>query len=183
MIFIVSGPGGVGKGTIVRKLVSRDPTLWLSRSWTTRNPRPSEDFDAYKFVTADQFRAHAQAGGFLEWVEFLGNYYGTPIPDPPQGTDLLLEIELKGAQKVRKLYPEAIVILVVAPSVEVQAERLRQRGENEERIRERIDFGTREMKAGETIADEILVNDDLDTAVEGLGAIVDRYRLDGRPPV
>lgn len=176
MIFVVSGPGGVGKGTIVRRLVATDPTLWLSRSWTSRPPRPDEDHSAYKFVSADEFRAHAQAGKFLEWVEFLGNYYGTPLPEPPPGTDLLLEIELKGAQHVRKLYPEAVLILVAAPSIEEQRQRLRRRGEADERIQERIDFGVREMVTGEKVADEILVNDDLETAVEALRSIIDKYR-------
>lgn len=176
MIFVVSGPGGVGKGTIVRRLVATDPTLWLSRSWTSRAPRPGEDQSAYNFVTADEFRAHAQAGKFLEWVEFLGNYYGTPLPDPPPGTDLLLEIELKGAQHVRKLYPEAVLVLVAAPSVEEQRARLSRRGEDAERIQERIDFGIREMATGEKIADEMLVNDDLDTAVDALRSIIEKYR-------
>ncbi len=112
----------------------------------------------------------------MEWVEFLGSYYGTPLPDPPPGTDLLLEIELKGAQHVRKLYPEAVLILVAAPSLEVQAARLRRRGEAEERIQERIEFGVREMATGEKVADEILVNDDLDTAVETLRSIIEQYR-------
>ncbi len=176
MIFIVSGPGGVGKGTVVRELVSRDPTLWLSRSWTTRARRPGESDDAYNFVTVDEFRAHIDAGGFLEWVDFLGSMYGTPIPDPPPGKDVLLEIELKGAQSVRAHNPEAIVILLVPPSIEVQRERLRKRGDSEERIAQRVSFGEKEMAHGHEIADEILVNDDLETAVVSLAGIVEKYR-------
>jgi guanylate kinase len=176
VIFIVSGPGGVGKGTIVKDLVTRDPLLWLSRSWTTRPRRPGEDADAYVFVTPEEFRRRADAGGFLEWVEFLGNFYGTPMPKAPHGKDLLLEIELVGAKKVHATHPEAVIVLVVPPSIEIQRERLRRRGDPPERIEERVEKGRREMETGREIADEIVVNDDLETAVRALGDIVSRYR-------
>jgi guanylate kinase len=176
MIFIVSGPGGVGKGTIVRELVALDPSLWLSRSWTTREQRPGEASDAYKFVTEADFRAHVDNGGFLEWVNFLGNFYGTPVPAPPPGHDILLEIELEGAQKVRALFPEAILILVVPPSIEVQRERLERRGDDPARIEERIERGRFEMTQGKGLVDEIVINDDLETAVQALAAIVGKYR-------
>lgn len=176
MIFIVSGPGGVGKGTIVKELVARDPDLWLSRSWTTRPRRPGEDPNAYTFVTPEEFNARVDAGGFLEWVEFLGNCYGTPTPEAPPGKDLLLEIELVGAKVVHARHPEATIVLVVPPSIEVQRERLRGRGDPPERIEERVEKGRREMETGRKIANEIVVNDDLETAVQALADIVSRYR-------
>lgn len=176
MIFIVSGPGGAGKGTIVQELVSVVPRLWLSRSWTTRPRRPGEAPDAYEFTTEEEFRHRIESDGFLEWVEFLGNFYGTPIPNAPDGTDTILEIELKGAQKVREVRPDAIVILVVPPSIEEQRNRLRHRGEAEGRIEERVEMGRKEMVVGEKIADEIVVNDELEAAVQALADIVDKYR-------
>ena len=179
MIIIVSGPGGVGKGTIVRELVKREPKLWLSRSWTTRSRRPGEAEDAYEFVSDEQFQERIDAGGFLEWVEFLGNRYGTPMPHPPGDSDLLLEIELQGAQKVRAVQPGAVVVLVVPPSIEVQRQRLRGRGDDEARIEERIEKGRREMVTGREIANEIVVNDDLETAVQALADIVEKYRNQG----
>lgn len=176
MIFIVSGPGGVGKGTLVKELVKRDERLWLSRSWTTRKRRDHETAEAYEFVDDATFSEQIAKGGFLEWVEFLGNRYGTPMPSAPPGMDVLLEIELQGAQKVRALQPEAVLILIDAPSVEEQRKRLGRRGEDAARIEERVAFGRREMDNGRKVADEVVINDDLETAVETLAAIVAKHR-------
>ena len=180
MILVICGPGGVGKGTIVARLVAADPQLWLSRSWTTRGRRPGEAADAYTFVTREQFTARVAAGGFLEWAEFLGNLYGTPLPDPPAGRDVLLEIEVQGAAQIRDRFPDAVIILVVPPSSEVQAERLRGRGEPEEQVRRRLVAGAQEIAAGRHLADHEVVNDDLDRAVAEVAGIIDGYRA--RPP-
>ncbi|MDP4642740.1 MAG: guanylate kinase, partial [Ilumatobacteraceae bacterium] len=105
IVFVVSGPGGVGKSTVVGELVKRDSELWLSQSWTTRERRPGEADDAYNFVSRDAFEAHIVAGGFLEWTTFLGNYYGTPLPTPTIGKDIVLEIEVDGASQVKQQHP------------------------------------------------------------------------------
>lgn len=128
LVIVVSGPGGVGKSTIVEKLVQRDAHLWLSRSWTTREQRPGEATDAYRFVTRQEFEDNIAANGFLEWTDFLGNLYGTPMPNPPIGKDVVLEIEVDGAQQVKRLNESALLLFVLPPSRQEQKARLRGRG-------------------------------------------------------
>jgi len=181
LIFVVSGPGGVGKGTIVARLRQGLPELWVSRSWTTRVRRPGEPNTAYTFVDRESFVAHAAAGGFLEWAELDANHelYGTPWPDPPPGAKVLLEIDLQGAAQVRRRHPEAVVVLVVAPSAEVQVARMRERGDGEEQVQARLALGLEEERIGRELADHVVVNDELDRAVEEVAGILARYP---RPP-
>jgi guanylate kinase len=176
LIIVVSGPGGVGKGTIVDAVVKRDPRLWLSRSWTTRDRRPHEHEDAYVFVTTEEFERRIAAGGFLEWTEFLGNYYGTPIPDPGDKRDIVLEIEVDGAQQVKKIQPDALLIFVLPPSREEQERRLRGRGDPNDKVLARVRKAEDEEPIGRALADHIVVNDDLDETIDEMLAIIESNR-------
>ena len=143
------GPGGAGKGTLAGELVARDPTLWLSRSWTTRSPRPGErEREAYVFVDRRTFEEAIGEGRFLEWAEFLDQLMGTPIPDPPAGSDVLLEIDIQGAEQVLARRPDATVILLLPPSAEIQAQRLAARGDDDEHIARRVELGRSEVVRG-----------------------------------
>jgi len=177
-VFVVFGAGGVGKGALVGRLLELRPGLWLSRSWTTRARRPGEPEDAYVFTDRGSFLARAEAGGFIEWNEFAGNghFYGTPTLEPPPGHDVLLEIDLNGARQVKKRYPGAVLVLVVAPSSEVRAQRLRSRGDEEAAVRRRLELGEAEEAAGRLVADHVVVNDDLQRAASELAGIVDMHR-------
>jgi guanylate kinase len=179
LIIVVSGPGGVGKGTIVDALVRRDPRLWLSRSWTTRNRRNGEAEDAYVFTDTEAFERHISEGGFLEWTEFLGNYYGTPRPnrlDDPTAPDIVLEIELDGAQQVKRQYPDAVLIFVLPPSREEQERRLRGRGDPGDKVLARLRKAEHEEPIGCQQADYVVVNDELDRTVDEMLSIIARER-------
>lgn len=174
MILVLSGPGGVGKGTVVRRLLEVEPRLRLSRSWSTRPRRPDEPEDAYTFVDRPTFEAHLAKGGFLEFDEFLGNLYGTPVPDTLDDVDhdLLLEINVQGAEQVRRHRPDALVVLLVAPTREVQEARLRERGDDDEHVAQRLALADAEEAKGRALADAIVVNDDLDQAVAEVAGIL-----------
>jgi guanylate kinase len=148
----------------------------LSRSWTTRPRRDGEAEDAYVFVTEEHFRRHASAGGFLEWAEFLGHLYGTPVPSAPPGSDVLLEIDVQGAEQVLAKCPEAVVILLLPPSSEVQRERLEHRGDSADHVRRRIDKGREEVARGRRLARHEVVNTTVDQAVDELAGIVSATR-------
>ena len=174
MILVLSGPGGVGKGTVVRRLLDVDPRLRLSRSWTTRPRRSGEPEDDYTFVDAATFEVRLANQGFLEHDEFLGNLYGTPAPDTLDDTDhdLLLEINVQGAAQVRAHRPDALVVLLVAPSRAVQESRLRARGDDDGHVAKRLALADVEEAKGRALADAVVVNDDLDRAVAEVAGIV-----------
>ena len=182
LIIIVSGPGGVGKGTIVDALIRRDTSLTLSRSWTTREKRPGEHEDAYMFTSREHFEQHRDNGGFLEWTEFLGNYYGTPIPDLSSGRDIVLEIEVDGAQQVKVRHPDSVLVFVLPPSRDEQRRRLIGRGDPGHKVLERLRKAEEEEPIGLALADFTIVNDDLGRTVDELVEIISELRASTAVP-
>lgn len=176
LILIVSGPGGAGKGTLVDALIERDPKLWLSRSWTTRARREGEPEDAYVFVDRSRFVERIESGGFLEWTEFLGNLYGSPLPPDEPTRDIVLEIELNGAEQVKKHHPSAILVFVAPPSRDEQRRRLEARGDSPDHVVERLRKAEEEEQRGSREADVVVVNDNLARAVAEVEAVIGAAR-------
>jgi guanylate kinase len=127
-------------------------------------------------VDRDRFQERIDAGGFLEWAEFLGHLYGTPLPEAPPGTDVVLEIDLQGARQVKERHPDALVVLLVPPSPEVQRERLRHRGDDAAEVDRRIAKGAEEMRLGRELTPFVVVNDEVDRAVSEVAGILDIHR-------
>lgn len=176
MVIVVSGPGGVGKGTIAELLVERLDNLWLSRSWTTREIRPGEDKEGYVFVSRQEFESAIENKDFLEWTEFHGNLYGTPIPKAPDGFDVLLEIDVNGALSVVEESLEALLIFVDTPSIEDQERRLRGRGDPEEEVIRRILEGEKERQIASELGATVVINDDLERAIDEISALITAQR-------
>lgn len=164
---------------MIHRLLESDQRLWLSRSWTTRAPRQGEATDAYTYVTREEFEARRDAGAFLEWAEILGELYGTPWPSPPAGSDVVLEIDVQGARQVLSKRPDAICVLLLAPSEDVQVARLSGRGDPDDHIRRRVELGRRETEEARHIAGHVIVNDDLEATVLQLLAIIEAGRAAG----
>jgi guanylate kinase len=178
-LIILSGPAGSGKSTIIRRLLKETNwSLRLSVSATTRAPRAGEvEGVHYYFQSKEVFRAEIEAGEFLEWAEVFGNYYGTlkreVEPYRLQGTGVLLDVDVKGCEQVRRQCPDAVSIFLRVSSMETYEKRLRDRKtETEASLRKRLEGAKLELvRAGEY--DHQVINDDLDTAVAAIRAIID----------
>ena len=174
---VLSGPSGVGKGTLVALLRERYPQLWLSVSATTRAPRPGEQEGVhYFFHSKESFEQLVASGGLLEWATFAGNSYGTPRQPVEQqlasGVPVLLEIELEGARQVRSSCPEAFQIFLKPPSLAELERRIRGRGtDSEEAIQRRLQRAELELKA-EAEFDAAVENSDLDQALARLEVLM-----------
>jgi len=181
-LFIVCAPSGAGKSSLVKALIEADPVIRLSVSYTTRAPRPGEeDGNHYHFVDVETFRDMLNRGDFLESAEVYGNYYGTSqswIEEQIRaGRDLLLEIDWQGAAQVRKLFPRAVNLFILPPSLAELKRRLEGRGQDSAEV-----IGRRLAAAQEDIShaysfDYLVVNDDFDTALSDIRAIVRACRL------
>ena len=175
--FIICGPSGVGKGTVVARLLASDPTLYFSVSATTRAPRNGEvDGVHYHFLSREQFQQWIAEDAFLEHAEFVGNYYGTPKKyvdaAMEQGRDVLLDIEIQGAEQVHRQRPEVVRIYVAPPSWAELERRLIGRGtEDLEKVRSRLERGRQEFAAAGSF-DYFVINDTVDNAVTEIRAIM-----------
>jgi guanylate kinase len=176
-LIVLTGPSGVGKGTLMRSLLKRHPELYFSVSATTRSPRPGEiDGKNYYFISRSKFEQLVAEGEFLEWAEFAGNYYGTPreavLNQIQSGKLVVLEIELEGARQIRVSFPSALSIFILPPSFEELEKRIRDRAQDsEEAIARRLLRAQEEIQASDEFDIEI-VNDDFETALNDIETVL-----------
>jgi guanylate kinase len=176
-LIVITGPSGVGKGTLVKLLLSRHPELYLSISTTTRNPRlEEEEGQHYYFVDHQKFQEMIESNSFLEWAQYTNNFYGTPR-DPVEerlkdGQSVLLEIEVIGAKKIKASFTESLTIFILPPSLEELKDRLVGRGtENTDSIKHRLEKAEQEIIESKEF-DHRIYNDDLEIALENLEQII-----------
>ena len=176
-LIIITGPSGVGKGTVVKERLDRNKNIWLSISATTRNPRVGEkDGLNYYFISEERFKDMIDKKEFLEWAQFAGNYYGTPLSTVNEkiekGFIVLLEIEVEGAKQIKEKFPESLSIFLLPPSKEELEKRIRNRGtEKEEAINRRLSRANYEIASSDAF-DFVLTNHDVDETVKGVFKII-----------
>ena len=176
-LIIITGPSGVGKGTVVKELLDRNKDIWLSISATTRNPRIGEkDGENYYFISDERFKDMIDKKDFLEWAQFAGNYYGTPLSTVNEkiekGFIVLLEIEVEGAKQIKEKFPESLSIFLLPPSKEELEKRIRNRGtEKEEAIDRRLSRANYEIASSDQF-DFVLTNHDVDETVKEVFKII-----------
>ncbi len=182
LLVVVSGPAGVGKGCVVRKMMELSDCVVLSVSATSRTPRPTENEGKnYFFKTRDQFENMIKNNQLIEWVEYCGNYYGTPRDfvesEIAKGHVVILEIEVEGALNVRRLFPESILCFILPPTYEELEQRLRGRGtEDEETIRNRLQRAKEEFMYIKQY-DYIILNDTVEAAAQRFVNIVESEQM------
>jgi len=178
LLIVLSGPSGVGKGTILHRVIGRRKNLKLSRSYTTREPRKGEtNGTEYWFLTKEEFLKAAERGEMLEYAEYCGNYYGTPREqvqqELSQGNNVILEIEVQGGEQILKKCPEAIGIFIIPPSVKALEERLKMRGlDSPEAVIERLETSKREFGYAK-MYNYMVINDVMDECASNILKIID----------
>ncbi len=181
-LYVFTGPSGAGKGTLLSRLQEQDDRLFYSISATTRAPRSGEtDGVQYYFLSKAEFEEKIAQNAFLEYAQYVENYYGTleaPVNEKlEQGFDVILEIEVQGAMQVHKKRPDAVMVFIAPPSFEELAARLRGRGtEDEEKVLKRLETAKEELKHQNEF-DYVVVNDKIDRAVEKLQDILAKRRM------
>lgn len=176
-LIVLVGPSGSGKGTVLKELLQEEKTTFLSVSATTRRPRPGEENGThYFFLEAEEFQRLIDENGLLEYANYCGNYYGTPrkavLDRLARGENVILEIEVQGARNVRKMYPEAVLVFILPPSLSELRRRLTDRQtEDAETVNRRMETTMRELPFAYE-CDYVVVNDRVANAVEALRAVL-----------